>query len=271
MHSLVRYVAYEDPYFTPLLRAPGSSPYSPPTTNRNFSFWQHNSRPSQSSFFSSLSLSLPFSFSPLSLFNFQHRAEFRGISPPRKSLVPEIATKILLIHGTNEGSSLILLEKFRKERGKRINRSSPMFNYRVLICIGTNTGGGVRSRKSLFESFRFHAFSFLSFLLAFVLATIIFYRAPTADRSVSSSVNATILQPLYNDRVYTGEECVCICVCMCACVRRVRFDVALKAFLFFLWRVTMAHTSGRIARVLGRSARAWFTMDRDGTSNWTAF
>lgn len=95
-----------------------------------------------------------------------------------------------------------------------------MFNYRVLICIGTNTGGGVRSRKSLFESFRFHAFSFLSFLLAFVLATIIFYRAPTADRSVSSSVNATILQPLYNDRVYTGEECVYIyarvCVCMCA-------------------------------------------------------
>lgn len=119
------------------------------------------------------------SLSPfLSLFNFQHRAEFRGISPPRKSLVPEIATKILLIHGTNEGSSLILLEKFRKERGKRINRSSPMFNYRVLICIGTNTGGGVRSRKSLFESFRFHAFSFLSFLLAFVFATIIFYRAP---------------------------------------------------------------------------------------------
>lgn len=97
-----------------------------------------------------------------------------------------------------------------------------MFNYRVLICIGTNTGGGVRSRKSLFESFRFHAFSFLSFLLAFVLATIIFYRAPTADRSVSSSVNATILQPLYNDRVYTGEEVyiyICACMCVHVCVR----------------------------------------------------
>lgn len=106
----------------------------PPTTNRNFSFWQHNSRLSRNrSFF----FSLLFSFSPplsLSLFNFQHRAEFRGISPPRKSLVPcpEIATKILLIHGTNEGSSLILLEKFRNERkregeregGKRINWSS---------------------------------------------------------------------------------------------------------------------------------------------------
>ena len=168
-----------------------------------------------------LSLSPLFFLPSLSLFNFQHRAEFRGISPPRKSLVPEIATKILLIHGTNEGSSLILLEKFRKERGKRINRSSPMFNYRVLICIGTNTGGGVRSRKSLLESFRFHAFSFLSFLLAFVLATIIFYRAPTADRSVSSSVNATILQPLYNDRVYTGEEVyiyICACMCVHVCV-----------------------------------------------------
>lgn len=68
-----------------------------------------------------------------------------------------------------------------------------------------------------------------------------------------------------------GSVYIYMRVYVCACVRRVRFDVALKAFLFFLWRVTMAHTSGRIARVLGRSARAWFTMDRDGTSNWTAF
>ena len=83
-------------------------------------------------------------------------------------------------------------------------------------------------------SFTFFLFFFLSFFLAFVLATIIFYRAPTADRSVSSSVNATILQLLYNDRVYTGTGEERTYMYVCRCVRRARFDVALKAFLFFL-------------------------------------
>lgn len=106
------------PLFYAVITSPGSSPYS------------HRQRTGISRFDNIIVvsrnrpffLSLPFSFSPplsFSLFNFQHRAEFRGISPSRKSLVPEIATKILLIHGTNEGSSLILLEKFRNERKGR--------------------------------------------------------------------------------------------------------------------------------------------------------
>lgn len=170
-----------------------------------------------------LSLSLSPFLSPLSLSLISNTGQnFAAFHPHENRSFRRLRRKYCWFTARTRAARWYCLKNSeRRERGKRINRSSPMFNYRVLICIGTNTGGGVRSRKSLFESFRFHAFSFLSFLLAFVLATIIFYRAPTADRSVSSSVNATILQPLYNDRVYTGEEVyiyICACMCVHVCV-----------------------------------------------------
>lgn len=56
----------------------------------------------------------------------------------------------------------------------------------------------------------------------------------------------------------------CVCVYARACVRKARFDVALKAFLFFCVRVTRdygaSNATRRNVRVLGRPARAWFTL-----------
>lgn len=112
---------------------------------------------------------------------------FRGISPPK---IRGSRRKILLIHGTNEGSSLISLEKFRK--GINWVQSFNLYWYTIQGC------GKIEEEIIV-----------------------------RLDRSAWSSVNATISQRLHSDRVYTGVR-------VCVCVRRARFDVALKAFLFFL-------------------------------------
>lgn len=132
--------------------------------DRNFSFWQHNSRSSPSS---------------LPLFNFQHRIS-RHFTPEN----PGIATKNIV------DSRLISLEKFRK--GINWVQSFNLYWYTIQGC------GKIEEEIIV-----------------------------RLDRSAWSSVNATISQRLHSDRVYTGVR-------VCVCVRRARFDVALKAFLFFL-------------------------------------